>query len=587
MTALPAPRFDSMRADVATPRRLHDVELRRDERGNTYWSVALRGASALRHPFVNRGAAFTLEERKALGLVGLLPPHVTSLEEQLERAYRSFQLEVTALGRNQFLRTLQDRNETLFFALLDRHLEELLPVVYTPTVGEAVTEFDRIHQEPRGIVLTLDDIDRIDAILEAWAWDDVRVIVATDSSAILGIGDRGHGGIGISIGKLALYGAAGVDPATTLPVVLDVGTDRDELREDPLYLGVRAKRARGEAYDALTDAFAHAVSRRFPNAILQWEDFAKNTAFSVLERNRDTLASFNDDIQGTGAVTLAGLVAGCARKNEKLRDQVVVIHGAGAGGAGVANMIRAGMMREGLSDEEARARVFVLDSQGLLTDGAAMEDYKVGLAQRRETIAHWRISDERPTLFETVREARATVLIGLSGRPGAFDEMLIRRVAENTRHPIVFALSNPISVVEAHPHNVIMWTEGQAIVATGSPFPPVCFGGREFVVGQGNNAFIFPGLGLGTILSRATRITDEMVLETAYALADFVLARYPNESVIYPPVGALREVSAHVAARVMRRADAEGVGRLPASDDLVQYVRDHSWTPRYLPVRAR
>lgn len=569
-----------------------EVELRQDASGEPYLATTLRGAALLRHPLTNKGAAFDREERRALGLEGLLPPAVTTLEQQVERAYTGFGLQATALGRHLYLRSLQDRSDVIFHALLAAHLEEMLPYVYTPTVAEAIERYDHVHQEPRGLVITSEDIERIDQVLASWPADDVRVVVATDASAILGIGDRGHGGIGISIGKLALYGAAGVDPSRTMPVLLDAGTDRVTLREDPLYQGVRRERARGEAYFALVDAFTKALARRFPRAILQWEDLAKDGAIDVLQRHRRTLPSFNDDVQGTGAVALAGLLAACASKGERLRDQRVVVHGAGAGGAGVATAIQAGMRREGLSDDEARAHVLVLDSRGLLVEGAPMEAYKAPLAQRPATLAGWSFEGTRPGLLDTVREARATVLIGLSGQPGMFDEAVIRQLASHTAHPIVLPLSNPITACEARPADVLAWSEGRAIVATGSPFAPVELEGTTHVIGQGNNAFVFPGLGLGALLSGASEITDQMVLEAAYALASYVeanhLARSPGAaSAIYPPIRELREVSAYVAARVMRRAVDDGVGTWPegADPDPVAFVRARSWAPRHLPVR--
>ncbi|AKF08055.1 oxaloacetate-decarboxylating malate dehydrogenase [Sandaracinus amylolyticus] len=564
-----------------------EVEVRYDAQGAPYLATTLRGAQLLRHPLTNKGAAFDREERRALGLEGLLPPAITTLEQQVERAYAGFGLQTTALGRHLYLRGIQDRSDVIFQALLAAHLEELLPYVYTPTVAEAIERFDHVHQEPKGLVITYDDIERIDALLAAWPADDVRVVVATDASAILGIGDRGHGGIGISIGKLSLYGAAGVDPARTMPVLLDAGTDRDSLREDPLYQGVRRERARGQAYLSLVDAFVGALARRYPRALLQWEDLAKDAAIDVLHRHRRSMPSFNDDVQGTGAVALAGLLAACAGKGERLRDQRVVIHGAGAGGAGVAMAIQAGMRREGLSDEEARARVLVLDSRGLLIEGAKMEAYKAPLAQRRAAIESWKITGERPDLLETVREGRATVLIGLSGQAGAFDETIVKQLGSQCARPIVLALSNPITSCEARPADVLAWTEGRAIVATGSPFAPVELGGKRFVIGQGNNAFVFPGIGLGAMLSGASEITDQMVLEAAYALAEYVQERHLASGAMYPPIRELREVSAHVAARVMRRAVDDGVGTWPegADPDPVAFVRARSWTPRHLPVR--
>lgn len=550
-------------------------------------AVRLRGAALLRDPRTNKGAAYSRGEREALGLEALLPAHVSTLEEEVERAYATYCEHATPLSKHVFLRTLQDTHEVLYYALLSAHIEEMLPIVYTPTVGDVVKSYHRLAMAPRGLALPGADPDRVRAAIHAWPEDDVRMIVATDASAILGIGDRGHGGIGISIGKLALYTVAGgVRPEQTLPVVLDVGTDRAALLEDALYLGARHRRLTGDPYLAAVDAFVDAVRERWPGAIVQWEDFAKDSAFDVLARHRHTMPSFNDDIQGTGAVALAGVRAACLAKGERLSDQRVVVHGAGAGGAGVAWAMTQGMLREGLSEDEARRRVLVLDSRGLLIAGRRMEPYKAGLAQTPETVVDWRFDGDAPDLLETVREARATVLLGLSGQPGAFSEAVVREIATHTERPIVFAMSNPTSVSEAHPADVARWTDGRAIVATGSPFGEVELDGRVVPVGQGNNAFVFPGIGMAAILGEAREITDAMVLEGACALSDYTVGAHSAEGLIYPPVSELREVAVHVCSRVMRQAERDGVGHIPdeAREDLEGYVRDRMYTPRYLPL---
>jgi malate dehydrogenase (oxaloacetate-decarboxylating) len=567
------------------PRLSPAIELVRDSNGNATLQVSTRGEEVLRDPLVNKGTAFTREERAALGLEGLLPPAVETLEKQIDRAYSAFHREPSSLAKHRFLRALQDRQETLYYALLSRHLHEMLPIVYTPTVGEGVQQFHAIYEDARGLSLSVNDVDRVDAILAAHPLDDVRMIVATDSSAILGIGDQGYGGLGISIGKLALYTVGGgVSPYQTLPVVLDVGTDRLDLIDDPLYLGVRQRRLRGDDYLRLLDAFVAGVRKRWPRAVVQWEDLSKDTAFTVLDRYRDRFASFNDDVQGTGAVALAGVLSACRLKGEKLRDQRVVVSGAGAGGAGVAMAIREGMVRDGLTPAEANARVFVLDSKGLLTEGRAMEDYKRTFAWPRERLAGWRIAGEIPTLQETIENAKPTVLLGLSGQSRSFDERVIRAMAKGTQRPIVFPLSNPTSACEALPEDIVAWTEGRAIVATGSPFAPVFHGGHTYVVGQGNNAFIFPGLGQGAILCGARRITDAMVQSAAYALSDLVAARYPQ--LVYPPVEALAEASIRVAARVIQQAIADGVASEPIEDEkaIEALVRRQRWLPEYVPV---
>uniref|UniRef100_A0A831U5C8 NAD-dependent malic enzyme n=1 Tax=Thermus islandicus TaxID=540988 RepID=A0A831U5C8_9DEIN len=567
--------------------RYYDV--RRDEKGERYLLPFVTGFLLLRLPLLNKGTAFTEEERRLLGLEGLLPPHVSTLEEQKERVYRRYRLQASPLERHIYLRHLQDRNEVLFYALLVDHLEEMLPILYTPTVGEAVRAFSHIYRYPRGFTASTKNIDRLEEALQNVPLEEVRLIVATDSSAILGLGDQGYGGMAISIGKLTLYTAAGgVGPDKTLPVELDVGTDREDLLKDPLYLGVRHKRLRGEEYVRFLDRFVEAVKRRYPKALIQWEDFAKETAFQVLERYRKVVPSFNDDIQGTGAVALAGVLSACRLKGERLSEQVVVVYGAGAGGIGVAWALAEGMKREGLSEEEARARVLVLDSRGLLVEGRGMEAYKRPFAQRPERLQGWHFAGEWPNLLETIQNARATVLLGLSGHGGSFTEPVVRAMLENTPRPVIFPLSNPTSATEALPDDLVYWTEGRALVAAGSPFPPVGFKGRTIPVGQGNNAFVFPGLGLGAVLARAREVTDGMVLEAAYALYDFTRERFPE--LLYPPVAHLREVSPYVAARVMRRALEEGVAeeeriRGLGLEGLLAFVQGRFWEPKYLPYR--
>lgn len=559
-------------------------DLVRDASGAERLRVRLDGAALLRMPLTNKGTAFPEAERVALGVDGLLPPKIATLDDQIRRVHAGLVREPTALAKYAYLRSLQERNEILFYALLERHLEELLPIVYTPTVGEAVQKFHAIFQGARGLSLSVDNVSRAAQAAENCILDDVRMIVATDSSAILGIGDQGYGGLAIAIGKLALYTVAGgVSPYRSMPLGLDVGTDREDLRADPSYLGVPRPRLKGEAYLAFMDQVVEVIRTRWPRAILQWEDLAKDAAFTVLERYRKKLPSFNDDIQGTGAVALAGMLAACASQGRRLSDETVVVYGAGAGGAGVALAIREGMKREGLGEDEARARVLVLDSKGLLLEGRAMEDYKRPLAQRRERVAGW--SGERFGLVETIREGRATALLGLSGQANTFTEEVVRALLPNVERPVVFALSNPTSACEATPADVLAWTGGRALVATGSPFPPVRVDGRDVPIGQGNNAFIFPGLGFGAILADASEITDGMVSEAAYALADVTRARHGAEGLLYPPVSELRSVSLEVATRVIRRAFADGVARTTKirPEDAAEYVKAKAWRARYVP----
>jgi malate dehydrogenase (oxaloacetate-decarboxylating) len=559
----------------------------RDATGRELLQVYVDGIELLRLTMTNKGTAFTQEERRALRIDGLLPPAVSTLESQVAVALASLRRREKDLDKYVFLRALQERHEVLFYALLERNLKELLPIVYTPTVGEAVQTFSQNYQYPRGLSFSPLNIDRAGEVCQNYPWDDVRMIVATDSSAILGIGDQGYGGLAISIGKLALYTAGGgVSPMHTAPVSLDVGTERTDLLDDPAYLGVRQRRLKGEDYLAFFDRFVAGVKARWPKAIIQWEDLAKESAFSVLERYRKVHPSFNDDIQGTGAVTLAGVIEAVRRKGGKLADERILIYGAGAGGIGVTWALWMGLQREGLSPEEASARIFVLDSKGLLTDDRPCEDYKKPFAQKRARLENWKFAGANPNLLETIENGRITTIVGLSGQAGSFDEAIVKAVAKNTERPIVFALSNPTSICEANPADVIRWTDGKAMVATGSPFPNAEHGGKSIPIGQGNNAFIFPGLGFGSILADASEITDGMVLESAYALADYVAEHHGESAALYPPVDELRAVSLEVAARVILQAQKDGVNQRPALtlDGARQLAKQKAWKAEYLPI---
>lgn len=566
---------------------MKQFERRVDENGQPYLATSLPGFMLMRLPLLNKSTAFTREERREFGLEGLLPPHVATLEEQLERTYGNYQRATTNIDKHVYLRGLQDRNEVLYYALLEKHLEEMMPIVYTPTVAEAVQSFSRIYRYPRGLVISTENIDRVDEVLDNAATHDVRLAVVTDSEGILGIGDQGYGGMGICIGKLSLYtAAAGIDPSVTLPVELDVGTNRADLLDDPLYLGVRHERLSGQAYYDFVERFVAAFKRRFPDALLQWEDFSKQKAFTVLERFQDVLPSFNDDIQGTGAVTLAGLLAASRRTKRPLTEEVILVHGAGAGGVGVAMQVIEGLVDQGLSREEARARVYVVDSRGLVVAGRpGLEEYKERVAQDPARVAGWGEGDRPPSLLEVVKRAKVTVLLGLSGQGGAFGREVVEAVAANTPTPVVFAMSNPTENSECTPEEVYRWTDGRAIVATGSPFPPVEWGGVAHPVGQANNAFIFPGLGLGVLLSRARRVSPGMLRAAAKALADYTDPARIAQGAVYPAISALRRASRHVAIAVFEQALGEGLARVEPPDDVADFVRRHMWEPRYLPIR--
>ncbi|APR99830.1 NAD-dependent malic enzyme [Pajaroellobacter abortibovis] len=550
-------------------------------------ATTLEGHSILLNPLLNKGTAFTLEERADLKLVGFLPPTPMTLEQQIEISYGEFQRCSSPIHQYMFLRALQERNEVLYFSLLERHLEEMLPIIYTPTIGDVIQRFSSLCIHSRGLSLSPHNIQEVEALIQNYPLQDIRMVVVTDSSAILGIGDQGYGGINITIGKLALYTVAGgMNPFHTLPVGLDVGTNRADLLNNSLYIGTRTKRLTGSSYSDFLDRFVEAIHKQHPQAVIQWEDFAKEVAFSVLERYRKTLPSFNDDIQGTGAVALAGVLSACRIRGEKLQDQWIVIHGAGAGGIGVAWAFKEGMKKEGLTEEKARARIFVTDSQGLLTTDRKMEAYKIPYAQDPAILKGWRFQNQIPNLIETLGNSQATILIGLSGQGGAFSERVVQTMLAHTKQPIIFPLSNPTSASEAAPDSLLKWTQGNALIATGSPFPPVSLNGISKKIGQGNNAFIFPGLGLGTSLSKAAEVTDSMVLAAAYALHEYTQSSYTLR--LYPSISELQQVSMHVTVRVIEQAIRDGVSLLDAAacNNLPEYVRSHFWRAGYLPIKS-
>ncbi len=544
----------------------------------------VRGVAVLRHPLLNKGTAFTHEERRALDIDGFLPERVSTLEEQVARAYEDFSSLLTAINKHRFLRSLQDRQEILYFALVTQHIEEMLPIIYTPTVGDAVKRAGLFREHARGLSFTPASIDRACVIVEQHPFSDVRLIVATDSSAILGLGDQGAGGTEIAIGKLAIYTAAGgIPPHQTLPITLDVGTNNQELRNDAHYVGANQARMTGDDYVNFVDGFVDAVWQRWPRAIIQWEDLARDAAFMVLRRHREHGPCFNDDIQGTGAVVAAGILAACALTNESIADQTFVLHGAGAGGLGVAWAILTALERAGLSEQEARKRVLVLDSRGLLIASDSLDPLKSEFAQEATDVP-W--ADGRPDLLDTVTGAKPTVLIGLSGVAGAFSQDVVRAMYATCSTPIIMPLSNPNSHSEALPKDLIEWTNGDATVATGSPFEDVEYEGQTIAIGQGNNAFIFPGLGHGASLCAAITITDGMIMAAAEALAAYTVEREEFEGRIYPPVEYMPEASRYVAAAVIREAVTCGMGSIPPGAKPEELVAESFWTPEYVPVIA-
>lgn len=556
-----------------------------DANGNTYVQVSLRGVALLRLTETNKGTAFTEQERMELGLEGFLPPQVVDLQLQVDRIYRNFSRQPNDISKYLFLRALQERSEVLFYALLEQHLVEMVPIVYTPTIGLAVQEFSNLYTTSRGITLSVKTINRVETILDNHPWHDVRMMVVTDASAILGIGDQGMGGLAICIGKLALYTVGGgLCPFQTLPVNLDVGTNREDLLDDRYYLGIHEHRLHDAAYFDFVDKFVDAVQKKWPKAIIQWEDFAKDVAFAVLDRYRHRIPCFNDDIQGTGAVVLAGLLSACRKKGETIAQQCVVVVGAGAGGVGVAKAIQEGMVHNGLSREQARRQMFVLDVHGLVVEGITPDAYKLPVAQFKDSYRDWPISGELPGLMDVIKQARPTVLIGLSGIAGLFSEEIIRMMAAQTPQPMIFPLSNPTANCEAVPEDIINWTEGRAIVSTGSPFADVDYQGCHYPVGQGNNAFIFPGLGFAAVLGECSRISDAMVLESAYALADYTAENYLAAGLIYPPISELQNVSKVIAVRVLAKALEDGSATVTLDGvNLEAFVQAHFWKAGHLP----
>jgi malic enzyme len=527
----------------------------------------------------NKSTAFTAEERRAFGLEGLLPAAVSSMDRQAERAYAHISRKTDALERYIGLAALQDRNEHLFYRVVVDHLDELLPIVYTPTVGRACQEFSRIFRRARGLWITPDHRGRVHEVLGSAPFDDVRLIVATDNERILGLGDQGAGGMPIPVGKLALYSAAaGIHPAQTLPVSLDVGTDNEELRADPLYLGWRQPRLRGTAYFTLVDEFVQAVRLRFPRALLQWEDFHKGTAFALLERYRHVLPSFNDDIQGTAAVALAGVVTAGRITGTSLAGQRVVIVGAGAAGVGIGGLLQDALRREGLDGESLLGAIALVDRNGLVREGGPDDAYRGSLVWP-DAMAEAAGLGGPHGLLDVVRAFRPSVLIGVSGAAGAFGEEAVRAMAGHVDRPAILPLSNPTSHAEATPEDLLRWTGGRALVATGSPFAPVAREGGAVRIGQGNNVFIFPGIGLGALVAEAREVTEGMFAAAARALAEFTVGH--GDGALFPPVLRLREATGAIAAAVVRAARDEGVGRAIADGDVARAVSESRWEPAY------
>jgi malate dehydrogenase (oxaloacetate-decarboxylating) len=548
--------------------------------------TSLHGVDLLFNSRLNKGTAFTEEERDAFGLHGLLPPHIGTLEDQRLRRKRVLDSRDTAFGKYSNMRDLQDNDETLFYSMIEHYTEDLLPVVYTPAVGEGCQRFSEIWRRPRGLFISYPNRHRIDQILADSRYDNVRCIVVSDGERILGLGDQGAGGMGIPIGKMALYTAlGGIPPEQCLPILLDAGTDNERLLHDPIYIGWQHNRVRGQEYDDFVEAFVSAVQKRWPRILLQWEDFAGTNAARLLERYRDRLCTFNDDIQGTAAVTTATLLAAVNATGVPLSQQTIAMYGSGSAGIGIVDLLIAAMKEEGLSEEQARSRIYAFNRYGLLVEGArGIKESQKPLVHKRGDLAGWRLEGgEDVTLLDVVRNAKVTVLVGVSAQAGAFNEAVVREMATHTRKPIVFPLSNPTSQSEATPADLMRWTEGRALVGTGSPFPPVVIDGKPLRISQVNNSFIFPGMSLGILVAGARRVTDGMIMAAARALAGLSPSATDKNAPLLPPIGESRKVALVVSEAVARQAMAEGVATMSNADSLLDQIRSYMWDAVYVP----
>ncbi len=549
--------------------------------------IPYAGNTLLELPLLNKGSAFSAEERSRFNLHGLIPHAIESIEEQSQRSYQQYCAFTDDINRHIYLRNIQDTNETLFYHLIENHLSEMMPIIYTPTVGEACQRFSDIYRRHRGVFISYADRGHIDEILHNVTKKKVKVIVITDGERILGLGDQGIGGMGIPIGKLSLYTACGgISPAYTLPITLDVGTNNPQLLNDPIYMGLAQPRISGDEYYAFVDEVIEAIQRRWPEALVQFEDFAQKNAMPLLNKYRDKICCFNDDIQGTAAVAVGSLIAASRAAGQQLKDQVVAFLGAGSAGCGIAEQIVAQMVAEGLSDREARARIFMVDRFGLITDNQPnLVDFQRPLAQDALQVQQWAGSTDMISLLDVVKHAQPTVLIGVSGQPGLFTEDIIKTMASHCQHPIILPLSNPTSRVEALPSDVIEWTQGRALIATGSPFAPVNYQGKIYHISQCNNSYIFPGIGLGVIAVGARRVTHAMLMASSNALAECSPKLQDIHADLLPELDQIQEVSRFIAFHVAKAAMADGVAPLMSDEALQQAIEHNFWTPQYRPYK--
>ena len=551
--------------------------------------ISYAGPSLLETPLLNKGSAFSGRERLNFNLIGLLPPRYENIEEQVKRAYMQYKSFDQPINKHIYLRAVQDNNETLFYRLLNEHLVEMLPIIYTPTVGEACEHFSDIYRSARGIIASYEEQQFMDEILRSVTKDRVKVIVVTDGERVLGLGDQGVGGMGIAIGKLSIYtSCGGISPAYTLPVALDVGTNNKTLLDDPYYMGTRHPRIEKAKYDAFVDDFINAAQKRWPGVLIQFEDFAQPNAMPILQRHRENVCCFNDDIQGTAAVTLGTLLSACRKKGEALRDQKVVFVGSGSAGCGIAELIINAMVIEGLTGAQARARVFMVDRFGLLTQGMNdLLDFQERLAQSSSAVKEWKLTSDSDyaNLMDVIRNTEASILIGVSGKPGLFTEEVIRQMLAGCPRPIILPLSNPSQHVEAHPQDVVAWTDGKAIVATGSPFEEVEHNGEAFEISQCNNSYVFPGVGLGVISCKARLVSDEMLMVASTTLAELSPGQEDQSSAVLPPLTALPQISRKIAFAVAKTAIAQDLAREMTDDELLASIERNFWTPIYRKYR--
>lgn len=552
-----------------------------------YLYIPHAGPQLLETPLLNKGSAFSAKERARFNLTGLLPPRYETIEEQVERAYMQYNSFDEPLNKHIYLRAIQDNNETLFYRLIQSHIEEMMPIIYTPTVGDACEQFSDIYRSSRGLFISWEERDQIDDIVRNATKRKVKVIVVTDGERILGLGDQGIGGMGIPIGKLSLYTACGgISPAYTLPVMLDVGTNNQKLLDDPMYMGARHPRISQTEYDEFLELFIRAVNRRWPEALIQFEDFAQPNAMPLLNRYRNEVCCFNDDIQGTAAVTLGTILAACRMKQSKLSEMNIAFVGAGSAGCGIAEMLIQQMCHEGISDQQARQQIYMVDRYGLVMEGQdGLRDFQQRLQHSAADVQEWSFSGEYPALLDVVNCAKPDVLIGVSGQPGLFTEQVVRAMKQHSELPIIFPLSNPSRQVEARPEQVIEWTDGEVIIATGSPFKPVEFNDQRYPIAQCNNSYIFPGIGLGVIAAKAKLISDEMLMAASNALANASPLANTGKGELLPPLREISALSRQIAFDVAKVAMEQGLALEQTDENLLASIDDNFWRAEYRPYK--